>query len=68
MHGTPKADAYGVVMFNSGNKVLLRAPSGHFGGYVRTFATGRPDTGATPSETAIRDALAETGSRSNCWR
>ncbi len=63
MYDIPKADAYGVVMFNAKGQVLLREPSGHFGGYVWTFAKGRPDAGETPAETAAREALEETGYR-----
>lgn len=61
MIGIPKADAYGVVLFNAKGQVLLREPTGHFGGYVWTFAKGRPDPGETPDETAVREALEETG-------
>ena len=61
MFEIPKADAYGVVLVNAHGKVLLREPTGHFGGYVWTFAKGRPDKGETPDATAIREALEETG-------
>lgn len=63
MYDIPKADAYGVILFNAKGQVLLREPSGHFGGYVWTFAKGRPDPGETPAETAIREAFEETGYR-----
>lgn len=61
MYEIPKADAYGVILINAKGQVLLREPSGHFGGYVWTFAKGRPDPGETPAQTAIREALEETG-------
>jgi len=61
MGDLPNADAYGVVLFNATGEVLLREPSGHFGGYVWTFAKGRPDPEETPEETAVREALEETG-------
>ncbi|OJF90781.1 hypothetical protein AX761_23005 [Rhizobium sp. 58] len=61
MNNIPKADAYGTVMFNAKGEVLLREPSGHFGGYVWTFAKGRPDKGETPAQTAIRETFEETG-------
>lgn len=63
MADAPKADAYGVVLINSKGEVLLREPSGHFGGYVWTFAKGRPDKGETPEETALRETFEETGYR-----
>ena len=63
MYDIPNADAYGVVIFNAKGQVLLREPSGHFGGYVWTFAKGRPDAGESPAETAVREAFEETGYR-----
>jgi ADP-ribose pyrophosphatase YjhB (NUDIX family) len=56
-----KADAYGVVLVNAKGEVLLREPKGHFGGYVWTFAKGRPSKGETPDATAKRKAFDETG-------
>ena len=61
MTAIPKADAYGVVLINAKGEVLLREPTGHYGGYVWTFAKGRPDPGETPEKTAIREAREETG-------
>jgi 8-oxo-dGTP pyrophosphatase MutT (NUDIX family) len=57
----PKADAYGGVVISSGGEVLLREVAGHFGGYVWTFAKGRPDDGETPEEAALREVKEETG-------
>jgi len=57
----PKTDAYGGVLINDQGEVLLREPAGHFGGYVWTFAKGRPEPGETPEETALREVLEETG-------
>jgi 8-oxo-dGTP pyrophosphatase MutT (NUDIX family) len=57
----PTADAYGGVLIDDSGCVLLREPTGHFGGYVWTFAKGRPDPGETPEETALREVLEETG-------
>jgi 8-oxo-dGTP diphosphatase len=57
----PKADAYGGVLINERGEVQLREPSNHFGGYVWTFAKGRPDPGETPEQTALREVLEETG-------
>lgn len=57
----PHADAYGGVLINAAGEVQLREPAGHFGGYVWTFAKGRPDPGETPEQTALREVLEETG-------
>ena len=57
----PKADAYGGVLVDAKGRVLLREPKGHYGGYVWTFAKGRPDKGETPEQTALREVLEETG-------
>jgi 8-oxo-dGTP diphosphatase len=61
MGPVPKADAYGAVLINASGEVLLREPSGHFGGYVWTFAKGRSDPGETPAQTALREVREETG-------
>lgn len=57
----PKADAYGGVLVDADGRVLLREPNGHYGGYVWTFAKGRPDKGENPEQTALREVLEETG-------
>lgn len=57
----PKADAYGGVLFDAQGQVLIREPSNHFGGYVWTFAKGKPDAGERPDQTALREVLEETG-------
>lgn len=57
----PKADAYGGVLFDQANRTLLREPAGHFGGYVWSWAKGRPDKGETPKQTALREVREETG-------
>lgn len=57
----PVADAYGGVLISDRGEVQLREPAGHFGGYVWTFAKGRPDPGETPEQTALREVLEETG-------
>lgn len=61
MGPVPEADAYGAVLVNASGEVLLREPSGHFGGYVWTFAKGRSDPGETPAQTALREVREETG-------
>jgi len=55
--------AYGGVIFSKSGKVLLREVKNHWDGYVWTFAKGRPEPGETPSETALRETLEETGTR-----
>ena len=57
----PKAEAYGGVLFDAQGRTLLREPANHFGGYIWTFAKGKPDSGETPQETALREVLEETG-------
>jgi 8-oxo-dGTP pyrophosphatase MutT (NUDIX family) len=61
MFSLPTADTYGTILINAAGHVLLREPKGHFGGYVWTFAKGRPDKGETPSRTALRETREETG-------
>jgi 8-oxo-dGTP diphosphatase len=56
----PEVDAYGGILMD-GNKILLREPSGHFGGYVWTFAKGRIEPGEDPQEVALREVFEETG-------
>ena len=57
----PQADAYGGLVLDGQQRVLLREPAGHFGGYVWTFAKGRPNPGETPAQTALREVAEETG-------
>lgn len=57
----PRADAYGGVLINHLGEVLLREPTGHFGGYTWTFPKGRPDPGETAEQAALREVLEETG-------
>ncbi len=54
---------YGGVVFDPAGRVLLREPSGHYGGYHWTFPKGRPDEGEHPFDTAVRETLEETGHR-----
>ncbi|OYX48787.1 MAG: NUDIX hydrolase [Alphaproteobacteria bacterium 32-64-14] len=60
----PIADAYGGVLINARGEVQLREPANHFGGYVWTFAKGRPDSGETPEQAALREVQEETGQAS----
>jgi 8-oxo-dGTP pyrophosphatase MutT (NUDIX family) len=57
----PKAGAYGGVLFDTQRRTLLREPSNHYGGYVWTYAKGKPDAAETPQQTAEREVLEETG-------
>lgn len=53
----------GGVLIDDAGHVLLREPTGHFGGYVWTFAKGRVDPGETPEQAALREVQEETGYR-----
>jgi 8-oxo-dGTP diphosphatase len=53
--------AVGGVIINPDGLVLLREPSHHCGGYVWTFAKGRPKPGESEIQTALREVLEETG-------
>ena len=53
--------AFGGVIINEQAQVLLREPSGHYDGYVWTFAKGTPNQGETPEQTALREVVEETG-------
>lgn len=53
--------AYGGVVLDAEGRVLLREPRGHYGGYVWTFAKGRPDAGESPEAAALREVREETG-------
>jgi 8-oxo-dGTP pyrophosphatase MutT (NUDIX family) len=55
------ANAFGGVVIDLQNRVLLREPMNHYGGYVWTFAKGKPDPGETPKQTAIREVREELG-------
>ncbi|MEQ9569151.1 MAG: NUDIX hydrolase [Longimicrobiales bacterium] len=67
-HGLHRAErrngvevAYGGVVIDEQSRVLLREPSDHYGGYVWTFAKGRPDPGDQPTDTALREVREELG-------
>lgn len=55
------ADTFGAVLIDAKRKVLLRQPTGQFGGYAWTFAKGRSKKGEAPSATALRHVLTDTG-------
>ena len=56
-----KKAAYGGVLIDDLQRVLLRRPMGDFDGYVWTFPKGRPDPGETPEQAALREVREETG-------
>jgi 8-oxo-dGTP diphosphatase len=56
-----KKVAYGGVLFDDEGRVLLRKPANEYDGYKWTFPKGRPDSGETPEETALREMEEETG-------
>lgn len=54
--------AYGGIVFNDEGEILMRSPSGHWGGYVWTFAKGgTEENDKSPEEVAVREVLEETG-------
>lgn len=54
--------AAGLILWD-GSRLLLRKPTGHFGGYFWTFPKGRIDPGESAEEAALRETLEETGYR-----
>lgn len=54
---------YGGVVFDTGGRVLLREPAGHYDGYHWTFPKGRANRGEHPAAAALRETLEETGCR-----
>ena len=61
MSTAAKPTAYGGVIFDDKGRVLLREPANHFGGYRWTFPKGRPNSGETPEQAAIRETREESG-------
>ena len=52
--------AAGLILWD-GSRLLLRKPTGHFGGYFWTFPKGRVDAGESDEQAALRETLEETG-------
>lgn len=57
----PEGCGFGGVLVDAEGRVLLREPSGHYGGYVWTYAKGGAEPGETPEETALCEVREETG-------
>ncbi len=55
--------AYGGVVIDLCDRVLLRQPVDEHRGVAWTFAKGKPKAGETPQETALREVWEETGVR-----
>jgi 8-oxo-dGTP pyrophosphatase MutT (NUDIX family) len=53
--------SYGGVVFDEAGRVLLVKPRNSFGGYAWTFPKGRPESGETDQDAALREVLEETG-------
>jgi 8-oxo-dGTP pyrophosphatase MutT (NUDIX family) len=53
--------AFGGVLIDARQRVLLRQPTGDFDGYVWTFPKGRPDPGESAEQAALREVRQETG-------
>ena len=61
MKDEPKKIAFGGVVVDAESRVLLRKVTGNYKGYVWTFPKGRPDTGETGRQAALREVREETG-------
>lgn len=59
----PPADSHGGVVVSGGNRVLLREPHAHHGGYAWTFAKTEGNPGETPEDAAVRAVMEKTGYR-----
>lgn len=57
----PTGASFGGVLIDAEGRVLLREPSGHYGGYVWTFPKGGSERGEPPEATALREVFEETG-------
>ena len=55
------ADTFGGVLVNEAGQILLRKPTGQFGGYAWTFAKGNPNPGESAETAALREVREETG-------
>jgi ADP-ribose pyrophosphatase YjhB (NUDIX family) len=56
-----KGAAFGGIVFDNKGRVLLRMRKDHFGDYMWAFPKGRPDSGESPEETALRGVFVECG-------
>src|SRR5437870_4449470 len=53
--------AYGGVLVNSQQQILLRETAGGYGDYLWTYAKGGGEGSESPEETALREVQEETG-------
>lgn len=53
-----KSQSYGLLVFDEDGRILMREPTGHFGGVQWTFAKGG---GTKPASTALAELAEETG-------
>lgn len=61
-----KTQSYGVLLFDTDGRILLRQPTGEFGGAKWTFAKGGgPHT--APATTALKELGEETGFKANIY-
>ena len=58
---SPVSKAYGGVLVDDRQRILLCKPRGEYGGYAWTFTKGRALAGEMPLETALREVKEETG-------
>lgn len=56
-----KPRAFGGVVIDPQGRLLLREVANHFGGYVWSYAKGRPDPGESPRQAALREVREEMG-------
>lgn len=53
----------GTVLVDQSGRILLRKPSGEYGGYSWTFTKGTVDAGETAEAAALRETYEESGYR-----
>jgi 8-oxo-dGTP pyrophosphatase MutT (NUDIX family) len=53
--------AFGGVVVDEQDRVLLRLPTGNYGGYAWTYPKGGAEAGETPEAAALREVREESG-------